>query len=46
VVALDQTEAHIELPPGKHTLRLALGDSKHSPYTPPFVSKRITVKIE
>jgi hypothetical protein len=24
-----QTEARIELPPGKHTLQLVLGDAKH-----------------
>jgi len=41
-----QTEAHIELLPGKHTLQLVLGDSKYYPYTPPLVSKRITVTIK
>ena len=29
-----QTEARIELPPGKHTLQLVLGDAKHYPTSP------------
>jgi hypothetical protein len=41
-----QTEARIELPPGKHTLQLVLGDSKHYPFKPPVVSKKITVTIK
>ena len=41
-----QTEAHIELPPGKHTLQLVLGDGKHYPFDPLVVSKKITVKIK
>ncbi len=40
-----QTEARIELPPGKHTLQLVLGDAKHYPFDPPVVSKKITVTI-
>ena len=40
-----QTEARIELPPGKHTLQLVLGDAKHYPFSPPVVSKKITVTI-
>jgi hypothetical protein len=40
-----QTEARIELPPGRHTLQLVLGDAKHIPFNPPLVSKRITVVI-
>jgi hypothetical protein len=38
-----QTEARLELPPGKHTLQLVLGDAKHYPFNPPLVSERITV---
>jgi len=38
-----QTEARIELPPGKHTLQLVLGDAKHYPFNPPIISKKITV---
>jgi Domain of unknown function (DUF4399) len=41
-----QTEARIELPPGKHTLQLVLGDAKHFPFMPPVVSKKITVFIK
>jgi len=41
-----QTEAHIELPPGKHTLQLVLGDAKHYPFDPLVVSKKITVRIK
>lgn len=41
-----QTEARIELPPGKHTLQLVLGDAKHYPFDPPVVSKKITVTIK
>src|SRR5450755_4243867 len=41
-----QTEARIELPPGKHTLQLVLGDAKHYPFSPPIVSDKITVIIK
>ena len=41
-----QTEARIELPPGKHTLQLVLGDSKHYPFKPPIVSKKITITVK
>ena len=41
-----QTEAHIELPPGKHTLQLVLGDAKHFPFNPPLVSKKITITVK
>jgi uncharacterized protein DUF4399 len=40
-----QTEARIELPPGKHTLQLVLGDADHYPFDPPLVSEKITVRI-
>jgi hypothetical protein len=40
-----QTEARIELPPGKHTLQLVLGDAGHYPFNPPVVSNKITVTI-
>jgi hypothetical protein len=40
-----QTEARIELPPGKHTLQLILGDVDHVPHSPPVVSSRITVTV-
>ena len=41
-----QTEARIELPPGKHTLQLVLGDAKHIPFNPPVVSKKITITVK
>jgi hypothetical protein len=40
-----QTEARIDLPPGKHTLQLVLGDAGHYPFSPPVVSDKITVTI-
>jgi|SRR5947209_4251233 Domain of unknown function (DUF4399) len=41
-----QTEARVDLPPGKHTLQLVLGDAKHYPFTPPLVSDKITIRIK
>ena len=41
-----QTEARIELPSGKHTLQLVLGDANHYPFHPPVVSNKITVTIK
>jgi hypothetical protein len=41
-----QTETRLELPPGKHTLQLVLGDAKHYPFDPPLVSERISVTIK
>lgn len=40
-----ETEARVELPPGKHTLQLLLGDTNHVPHKPPVVSKKITVTV-
>jgi hypothetical protein len=40
-----ETEARIELPPGKHTLQLLLGDRNHVPHQPPVVSEKITVTV-
>lgn len=40
-----QTEYHIQLPPGTHTLQLLLGDADHVPHTPPVMSQRITVRV-
>ena len=40
-----QTEARIELPPGKHTLQLVLGDAGHYPFNPPVVSQKITITV-
>ncbi len=41
-----ETEARIELPPGKHTLQLLLGDHNHVPHDPPVMSKKITVTVK
>ncbi|SNT22120.1 protein of unknown function [Noviherbaspirillum humi] len=40
-----ETEARVELPPGKHTLQLLLGDHDHVPHEPPVYSKKITVIV-
>jgi len=41
-----QTEARLELAPGRHTLQLVLGDAKHYPFKPPLVSQKITITIK
>jgi len=41
-----QTEATIELSPGKHTLQLILGDKNHIPHDPPVLSKKITITVK
>ncbi len=40
-----QTEVRIELPPGKHTLQLLLGDANHLPHDPPIESKKISITV-
>jgi hypothetical protein len=40
-----QSEARIELPPGKHTLQLLMGDHDHVPHDPPVYSEKITVTV-
>lgn len=40
-----ETEARIELPPGKHTLQLLLGDHDHFPHDPPVYSKKISITV-
>ena len=40
-----QTEARLELPPGRHTLQLLLGDSQHVPTNPPLYSKKMTIIV-
>lgn len=42
---LGQTEARLELPPGRHTLQMLLGDDNHVPHNPPLYSKKITIII-
>lgn len=41
-----QTETVIELPAGKHTLQLLLGDHNHVPHIPPVMSEKITVTVK
>lgn len=41
-----ETETVIELPPGKHTLQLLMGDDKHIPHNPPIHSKKITITVK
>lgn len=40
-----QTETMVELPPGRHTLQLLMGDHLHIPHDPPIYSKKITITI-
>ncbi len=40
-----QTEARLELPPGKHTLQLLMGDGNHVPQNPPLLSQKIAVTV-
>lgn len=40
-----QTETSIELPPGKHSLQLLLGDHLHRPHLPPVLSERIEIEV-
>jgi hypothetical protein len=41
-----ETEARVELAPGKHTLQLLLADKDHIPHDPPVVSKKITITVK
>jgi hypothetical protein len=41
-----QTEATVELKPGKHTLLLVLGDQLHIPHEPAVMSKKITITVK
>ena len=43
---LGQTEARIELPPGRHTLQLLFADDSHIPHSPPLYSKKITIFVK
>jgi len=40
-----QTEAHLDLPSGTHTLQLVLGDASHRIFDPPLVSKKVTIRV-
>jgi hypothetical protein len=41
-----ETETMLELPPGKHTLQLLMGDYQHFPNKPPIYSKKITIYVK
>jgi hypothetical protein len=41
-----QTETMLELPPGKHTLQLLMGDDKHIPHNPLIHSKKIRITVK
>ncbi len=40
-----QTETQLDLPLGKHTLQLVLGDAEHKPFKPVVASKPITITV-
>jgi hypothetical protein len=40
-----ETEAMVELAPGKHTLQPLMGDGNHVPHNPPVMSRRITIIV-
>lgn len=41
-----QTEISLDLPPGRHSLQLLLGDNNHIPHDPPVRSGRISVTVQ
>jgi len=41
-----QTEATIDLKPGKHTLQIVMGDGNHMLHNPPVMSDKITVTVK
>jgi hypothetical protein len=41
-----QTETTLELPPGKHTLQMVLGDWSHVPHDQPVVSEVIEITVK
>ncbi|MSU40548.1 MAG: DUF4399 domain-containing protein [Pedosphaera sp.] len=43
---MGQTEAELELPPGKHVLQLIFADHAHVPHEPPVISKKITITVK
>lgn len=40
-----ETEAILELPPGRHSLQLLLGDEDHEPQYPPLLSDKIQITV-
>lgn len=41
-----QTETTLDLPAGRHTLQLMLGDMNHIPHNPPVKSEKITITVK
>ena len=41
-----QTQVTVDLPPGKHTLQLVLGDKDHIPHSPAVMSEKITITVK
>ena len=41
-----QSEVMLELPPGRHTLQLVMGDHDHVPHNPPLMSRRVTIYVK
>jgi hypothetical protein len=41
-----QTETVLELPPGRHSLQLILGDASHIPHDPPLASEKIEIEVK
>lgn len=41
-----QTETMLELPSGKHTLQLIMGDQNHVPHDPPVISQKVTITVK
>jgi Domain of unknown function (DUF4399) len=40
-----QTETRLDLPPGKHTLQLVLGDAEHKLFKPLLVSQKVAISV-
>lgn len=41
-----ETEAVLQLPPGRHTLQLLLGDEEHEPQYPALFSEKINILVK
>jgi hypothetical protein len=41
-----ETETTIELPPGRHTLQLVMGDERHFTFAPSVQSRKITITVK
>ena len=41
-----QTEATLDLAPGRHTLQLVLGDENHVPFDPPVISEKLSITVK